>query len=180
MLIASPLIERIHVHIAPPIGPLWRWRRPRFERYGSHTRVSPRSGRAVCSSAVELAPLAVRSIDVEFAHFVTKGQVVTAAAEVCLLSADGSVLLSSFISPGDGAQKILGDQKCSSPLILNAAAELTAEQSDPIWIGGVTVENCQFAAPLKTVRNQLSALLKGMYRMAMSQHPNIFPLCTLR
>lgn len=120
MLIATLLIERTHVQIAPPNGPPRRWRQYRFERYGTasnlQTRVSLLSGRAVNSSAVEaLTPLAVKSIDVEFAHFVTKGQVVTAAAEVCLLSADGSVLLNSFISPGERAQNPLGNQVSLTP-----------------------------------------------------------------
>ena len=43
---------------------------------------------------------AIKSIDVEFAHFVNKGQITTGAAEVCLLAEDGSVLLNSYICPG--------------------------------------------------------------------------------
>ena len=43
---------------------------------------------------------AIKSIDVEFAHFVNKGHITTAAAEVCLLAENGSVLLNSYICPG--------------------------------------------------------------------------------
>lgn len=45
-------------------------------------------------------PRQVRSIDVEFAHFRSKGRIITAAAEVCLLAEDGSLLLGSCICPG--------------------------------------------------------------------------------
>ena len=40
------------------------------------------------------------SIDVEYAHFGSRRQSVTAAAEVCLLAGDGSTLWHSFIRPG--------------------------------------------------------------------------------
>ena len=40
------------------------------------------------------------AIDVEYAHFLVNGQVKTAAAEVCVVKEDNSVLLESFICPG--------------------------------------------------------------------------------
>lgn len=52
----------------------------------------------------------VASIDVEFAHFLSDGNIVTAAAEVCLVRDNGAVLLHSYISPGaswDTAVKLL-------------------------------------------------------------------------
>ena len=67
----------------------------------SQTRASLRLCRA--GTDASFAPWrypAIKSIDVEFAHFVYKGQITTAAAEVCLLAESGSVLLNSYICPG--------------------------------------------------------------------------------
>lgn len=67
----------------------------------SQTRASLRLCRA--GTDASFAPSrypAIKSIDVEFAHFVNKGHITTAAAEVCLLAENGSVLLNSYICPG--------------------------------------------------------------------------------
>ena len=67
----------------------------------SQTRASLRLCRA--GTDASFAPWrypAIKSIDVEFAHFVNKGQITTAAAEVCLVAENGSVLLNSYICPG--------------------------------------------------------------------------------
>ena len=52
------------------------------------------------SCAWPVADVPVASIDVEFAHFVHSGKINTAAAEVCLLTETGAVLLHSYICPG--------------------------------------------------------------------------------
>ncbi len=67
----------------------------------SPTRASLRLCRAATDASFASSRYAaIKSIDVEFAHFVNKGQITTAAAEVCLLAEDGSVLLNSYICPG--------------------------------------------------------------------------------
>lgn len=67
----------------------------------SPTRASLRLCRAASNASFASSRYAaIKSIDVEFAHFVNKGQITTAAAEVCLLAEDGSVLLNSYICPG--------------------------------------------------------------------------------
>ena len=66
------------------------------------TRASLRLCRAATDASSRYP--AINSIDVEFAHFVNKGQITTAAAEVCLLAEDGSVLLNSYICPGTCAR----------------------------------------------------------------------------
>ena len=50
------------------------------------------------------APDNLASIDVEFAHFSSGRESVTAAAEVCLLAGDGTTLWHSFIRPGTTLQ----------------------------------------------------------------------------
>ncbi|KAL0044502.1 hypothetical protein WJX82_009959 [Trebouxia sp. C0006] len=81
---------------------------------------------------------AIKSIDVEFAHLVNKGQITTAAAEVCLLAEDGSVLLNSYICP-----------------------DIPAAPSGFDWIGGVTVKQYTDAPALKVIQQQLTTLLEG-------------------
>ncbi len=83
---------------------------PRYRLRGEHLRTALTSNDrvSVCtyshatrkSISASSNTSTLTSIDVEFAHFACKGQVVTAAAEVCLLAEDGSVLLDSYICPG--------------------------------------------------------------------------------
>ena len=60
----------------------------------------PYHKRNSCSAPCLGRPAAVVAIDVEYAHFLVNGQVKTAAAEVCVVKEDNSVLLESFICPG--------------------------------------------------------------------------------
>lgn len=61
-------------------------------------RKRQRSCERVTSHAVEL-PRAV-AVDVEYAHFSVCGRVQTAAAEVCLVREDCSIVLEGFVCPG--------------------------------------------------------------------------------
>lgn len=82
----------------------WRNLEPsskRFEDANPHTRPKlPTVHAASFETAVSLIGAPVASIDVEFAHFLSTGKVITAAAEVCLLKDTGAVLLHSYICPG--------------------------------------------------------------------------------
>ncbi|DBA66324.1 TPA: Component of a membrane-bound complex containing the Tor2p kinase [Trebouxia sp. C0005] len=122
-------------HLALPASQCEQFRKA----FVSQTRASQRLCRAATgASFLPSRYAAIKSIDVEFAHFVNKGQITTAAAEVCLLAEDGSVLLNSYICP-----------------------ELHAASSGFDWIGGVTVENYTDAPTLKVIQQQLTTLLEG-------------------
>lgn len=105
----------------------------------SQTRASLRLCRA--GTDASFAPSrypAIKSIDVEFAHYVNKGHITTAAAEVCLLAENGSVLLNSYICP-----------------------DIHAAPSGADWIGGVTVKQFTNAPAPKVIQQQLTTLLEG-------------------
>ena len=76
--------------------------RQRFVLVSSRARPKLLTVRRAASvtSALTVADAPVVSIDVEFAHFLGSGKIITAAAEVCLLKDTGAVLLHSYICPG--------------------------------------------------------------------------------
>ncbi len=127
------------------------------------TRASLRLCRAATNASSRYP--AIKSIDVEFAHFVKKGQITTAAAEVCLLAEDGSVLLNSYICPGTcvrfGKCKRFRSIKAPSVPTVSPSADIHAAPSGADWIGGVTVKQYTGAPALKVIQQQLTTLVEG-------------------
>ncbi|KAA6418942.1 MAG: RNA exonuclease 4 [Trebouxia sp. A1-2] len=145
-------------HLALPASQCEQFRKA----FVSQTRASQRLCRAATgASFLPSRYAAIKSIDVEFAHFVNKGQITTAAAEVCLLAEDGSVLLNSYICPGNLYESFRSIKVAPVCSMACPSAELHAASSGFDWIGGVTVENYTDAPTLKVIQQQLTTLLEG-------------------
>lgn len=165
-------------HLALPASQCEQFRKA----FVSQTRASQRLCRAATgASFLPSRYAAIKSIDVEFAHFVNKGQITTAAAEVCLLAEDGSVLLNSYICPGNLYESFRSIKVAPVCSMACPSAELHAASSGFDWIGGVTVENYTDAPTLKVIQQQLTTLLEGAtcvcvrWRIEMMQSTTFYP-----